>query len=60
MTEWQPIETAPRDGTEIIAFDPRADLDPVFLVHYEEYHWYDRGGRIWMPTHWMPLPRRLI
>ena len=56
MSEWKSISTAPTDGAEVLALDERADLNPIFVAHFHEWHWYDRNGRIFMPTHWMPLP----
>ena len=62
MTEWQPIETAPKDGTtHILVLD-----DGWFCISA----WWDdsernEGGQCWKssqwhswltPTHWMPLP----
>lgn len=56
---WQPIETAPKDGYDILV--SRSYLgEPVRLAFWDEA----RGGQwsIWPgrecidPTHWMPLP----
>lgn len=52
MSEWQPIETAPRDGTIILSFDTSAGI-PIDLAHWLNGTWRDDGGE---PTHWMPLP----
>ena len=59
--EWQPIETAPKDGTDVLVV-----ADGV--VSEAEYWGDDRGwwlantaptdyidSQVW-PTHWMPLP----
>lgn len=63
--EWQPIETAPKDGTEIVAFRPLAEEtgDPRIVVCKTSKHpklssqgvehFTDRWCH---PTHWMPLP----
>jgi len=56
---WEPIETAPKDGTEILVCDVN---HPNFmrLVYYYTTSgcWKDKGGRIayMNDTHWMPLP----
>lgn len=64
MSEWQPIDTAPMDGTAILAYIPDAD-DPVDIVAYKSD---GASGLAWCharcvdgleaghPTHWMPLP----
>lgn len=57
--EWQPIETAPKDGTLFLAFGPHDTMNVVSFAYTE------RGRDFWwtlgMPasdkvTHWMPLP----
>ena len=65
---WQPIETAPKDGTDVLLYSPDAISDAMIG------HWVDGfgppgdGGAWWpdndsarfpidaWPTHWQPLP----
>ena len=66
--DWQPIETAPRDGTVFMAY--RRDAG-ILNIHYVspadlnvgsddyECRWWTTDGQDLtsdMPTHWMPLP----
>jgi len=70
MTQWQPIETAPRDGRTILCFWPGFDESQISAggaivgvarwmrpgAGYIE-HWCHEGEWTpWDPTHWMPLP----
>lgn len=55
---WQPIRTAPRDGTEILASDYDA-IDIVSWVknqEWETWYWTGRDGGIMFPSWWQPLP----
>ena len=59
MAGWQPIETAPKNGTEILGYTEEVGA----LVLYwdsmtgERDHWSDgMSFSFWKPTHWMPLP----
>ena len=70
MSEWQPIETAPKDGTYIIAYFPshgrrEAYAESAYFVDLELEDDPGRGVWVWsqdgdepqvQPTHWMPLP----
>lgn len=58
---WQPIATAPKDGTEIlIAREGRKDyLIAAWREYGNEFLWCERGLRFHAlaePTHWQPLP----
>jgi hypothetical protein len=67
--KWQPIETAPKDGTEILVYKRyRKYQEWVGKDEYDFYihiSFYDGGDWYisaydppWgnQPTHWMPLP----
>lgn len=69
MTDWQTIDTAPRDGRLIIAWNKH--VDTMCAVGWkpadgdEEAHWDDKGSRNAAPAlyfnanyfqYWMPRP----
>lgn len=53
---WLPIETVPKDGTEVIIYDSGADL--MWIGEWIEgcNGWSDGTGWRSKATHWMPLP----
>lgn len=64
--EWQPIETAPKDGTDILAYG-RAEYDGTLYAKGRHVCWWEGdaitgfwSGRDatcdYRVTHWMPLP----
>jgi len=69
MGTWQPIETAPKDGTELLLFGAFAwnGYDDQTMTGSTVGRW-DSDERAWVasnanpyvdygePTHWMPLP----
>jgi hypothetical protein len=58
--EWQPIETAPRDYTEVIGLmgPKRMELVWYFAPSSQTFGWMNARGRRCkpQPTHWMPIP----
>lgn len=57
--KWEPIETAPRDMTEIIVLCGAKDvrLGWYFAPSSNTFGWFDQRSRRIRPTHWMPLPK---
>lgn len=69
MNDWQPIETAPRDGTRVIVYCPRRGVcapaywddcryarKPIpYWRHYGEFVFGVWETRRDQPTHWMPM-----
>lgn len=57
--QWQPIETAPRDGTEILAVES-GSISCVRYIQNVGWRDYSDIGAAGIdplePTHWMPLP----
>jgi hypothetical protein len=61
---WQPIETAPKDGADILIFIPDMQNYPdnprIVSAFWGICGWTDNaavGCQTWgNPTHWMPLP----
>lgn len=66
MGEWQPIETAPKDGKPLLTFgslhdDNGADMGETPRVQYSRWDyktstWYSDEWGTHQPTHWQPLP----
>lgn len=69
--EWQPIETAPRDGTQFLGYSAALGRTPMYVCWWstsvrngEPFICVLGGGEIYgskmvrdlFPTHWMPLP----
>jgi hypothetical protein len=69
---WQPIETAPRDGTDFIAYNEftgpyitaAKSISPIAAppdgtIKFPMHYWHGQKGT-WFPepTHWQPLPAR--
>ncbi len=66
MAEWQPIETAPRDGTAVLlwlqdegfsvkgAWMPVHGNNPMWWIREMDISQSDDGFHL--ITHWMPLP----
>jgi hypothetical protein len=64
MTEWQPMDTAPKDGTEILLYG-RCERDGQFFAADCNVGWWEETEDMWTtrelpidPSHWMPLPAR--
>ena len=59
--EWKPIETAPKDGTDVLAYVPETDQQFVIYWHQHDKCWAyavcELGTIYCIPTHWMPLPQ---
>lgn len=71
MNEWQPIETAPKDGTTILAYcQPRytGTDEPMEFSYVSVIRWMDKyknskcpwrhalNNSAAEPIHWMPIP----
>jgi hypothetical protein len=54
MSEWQPIESAPRDGTDILGCWCRSNV--MGVVSYFGGIWLENDEKVSAPSHWMPLP----
>jgi hypothetical protein len=55
--DWQPIETAPTDGTRFLAYDGGSHFDCWWHDYgYGEMGWRDEADSEPTPTHWRPLP----
>jgi len=52
MSEWRPIETAPKDGRDVLTWDG----DSVYLASFDKDKWWVLVEFTVEPTHWMPLP----
>lgn len=70
MNQWQPIETAPKDGTEIILYFPSL-VHSIQIANWHHAEYFTNGKKTfescrWTigsilgdppePTHWMFLP----
>lgn len=61
MSDWQPIETAPKDGTMIVGHDWCRGIgiyghDDTHIMSFKDGEWFGKDTyENHFPTHWMPL-----
>ena len=60
IMDWQPIETAPKDGTQILCYEFCYGQDTMYLADYAWHGSVEKGsfysmGDLMQPTHWMPM-----
>lgn len=64
MSDWQPIETAPKDGTAVLLFGQFTNDFPVdarsrqigqWFQGYSDRAWWVVNALPFYPTHWAPL-----
>lgn len=59
--QWQPIQTAPKDGAEFLAWFGRQNVMMIARFDWVHSVWLTKGepfvGFMNNATHWMPLPR---
>jgi len=63
-TGWQPIDAAPKDGTEVLAAAPRFNNPDIgsfqVVARFQDGLWVagseEQPYQIWPPTHFRPLP----
>lgn len=57
---WQPIETAPKDGTRILSYSDQEGVQCISWWRDGDTSWSEwcspDGYTVFDPTHWMPLP----
>ena len=56
---WQPIDTAPKDGTDVLVYEPISG--EMFVAFYHEVDWFfvfhpTIKMAVRNPTLWQPLP----
>ena len=61
MSDWRTIDSAPKDGTEVLITDGVDYAVAAWLGYADFPHWRDMGDMGWagqeggIPTHWQPL-----
>lgn len=58
MTDWQPIETASKDGVTIVLYGAKGRYKIVIGKWVANWNQWQSQPGAWpvYPTHWMPLP----